>query len=472
MNIIDNAEGLLICLYVAPPHGEGEYKNKIVQENFNALKDAGVDVVMGCNEAFSAPLDESECFKSLDMCAKTGLKYFVLDELNMEFISTECDTRRKIFKTLTDEEKKNLLDRYAASLEKYIRHEACAGVKFVDEFGWEQMEGIKYAKDYFEKKYPDKVFYVNFLGYNVSDAEYLYGFYGAQHAAEYRIPEMPQAQCNYETKISRYNIFANKALDTLGIKWFTQDSYCMEPIGEGAETAVDCINVCLYEMNSYLAMVKRKRGIKVGNYIQDGHWDKTVRRELTQAEFDLQVNICIAYGMDSVMIFTGCCPIEYYGLTGDSGLIDKKGELSPSYYYLKILKRQIRATDKYLHGATFTGILTKGEFKSLQPADLTGIKWNDAIFTGKLPAETLIESFDGILDVEATSQCVIGCFKRGKDRICYLVNNSIATAANYTVKLDKPREITVVADGATEVIFSDEIKIYGLPAGESTLFKY
>ena len=98
MNIIDNAEGLLICLYVAPPHGEGEYKNKIVQENFNALKDAGVDVVMGCNEAFSAPLDESECFKSLDMCAKTGLKYFVLDELNMRYAQKDfqdSDRRRE-----------------------------------------------------------------------------------------------------------------------------------------------------------------------------------------------------------------------------------------------------------------------------------------------------------------------------------------------------------------------------------------
>ena len=472
-NYLSETEGIIVGLFCAPPHGSNGNPNYMTEENYRALKEAGVDLIMGNNEIFSTP-EEGYAFASIALCEKTGLKYFAYDDLSGYFYSIgklcPWTKNKKAFWEYSEQEKKDLLERYAKSLERYMKNDTCVGVKFSDEIGWAMLDGIKYAKDYFDKEYPDKIFFINMLGYNVSDAEYMYGMPGAgmPDKATFRLQEMPEVSIEYATKIGRWDIFANKVLDTLDLPVLTQDSYAMEPIG-GVNNVV---NRCLYDLSSYLATVKKKRGIPVGNFIQDGHWDKSSRGPLTKSEFDLQVNVLVAYGMDMILIYPGCWPTETNCLTGNAGLIDRNGQVSPVCDYMKLANRQLRAVDKDIRSATFVGMMAAGEFKSLQPKDLSGIEWNDAIFVGELPPDTLIDAFAGIREVRATSQCILGCFESETHRMCYIVNNSISFAADCFVSLDGEKEIAYIRDGAEEKIVSDKVEIYGLPAGASAFIKY
>ena len=148
--------------------------------------------------------------------------------------------KKKDFRKYTEEEKKDLLDRYAKSVARYLENDTCVGVKFVDEFGWEMMDGIKYAKDFIEKKYPNKLFYCNLLGYNVSDAEYMYGMVGASIRGQITIPEMPTGcPTDKKVKVGRYEKFVDKVLDTLNLSCITYDQYPLHPIGECNNTVND-----------------------------------------------------------------------------------------------------------------------------------------------------------------------------------------------------------------------------------------
>ena len=158
-NYLSETEGIIVGLFCAPPHGSNGNPNYMTEENYRALKEAGVDLIMGNNEIFSTP-EEGYAFASIALCEKTGLKYFAYDDLSGYFYSIgklcPWTKNKKAFWEYSEQEKKDLLERYAKSLERYMKNDTCVGVKFSDEIGWAMLDGIKYAKDYFDKEYPDE----------------------------------------------------------------------------------------------------------------------------------------------------------------------------------------------------------------------------------------------------------------------------------------------------------------------------
>ena len=271
-----------------------------------------------------------------------------------------------------------------------------------------------------------------------------------------------------KVKIGRYETYVDKVMNTLNLSCITYDQYPLHPIGGCNNT----INDCIYHLCSFLARKKKELGVPVGAYIQDGHWDKNEKGILTRAEFDLQFNIMIAYGLDMLLLYIGCFTYDIRNLTGDCGLIGKDGTPSLACDYLRLLNRQLVAVGKDIRRSVFQGMMAFGEFKSLQPKDLSDIPDNDAIFDGKMPEDTLITQFEGIKRTDATSQCIMGCFENETENVCYLVNNSIFFAANVFIEFDKVQEFTFIRSGVVETVTSDKLSLYGLEAGEGVLIKY
>lgn len=476
-NFLTEHEGIIVAAFCSPSYVQTENApNAMTEENYRALKAAGVDLLMGHNEIFSSSM-EKYAFDSLALCEKTGLKYLAFDELHEAFYSIgheRCPwVKRKLWTENSPEEKEEILNAYEKSLSRYMQSKTCVGVKFYDEIGLICLDGIAEAKKRFDANYPDKLFFINQLGYNVEDWGYVYGIQGSclpkEEQDAVHLPEMPELTTDYKVKLKRWGIFVDKVLDRLDLPILTQDTYPMMTFCSELNT----VHRALYDMSSYLATVKKRRGIPVGNFIQDGRWEDTDRGEmLTRAEFDLQVNVLVAYGMDMILLYTGCCPTECRNSIGNVGLIDKHGKFSPSYDYMRSINRQLRAVDKDLRSAEFIGMMAAGEFKSLQSKDLSNVTFNDAIYVGELPGETLITSFGGIRSVEATSQCIIGCFETETEKMCYIVNNSINFGANCFVTLDESKEVTQIYEGVAKTSVKEKINIYNLPAGESVFIKF
>ena len=419
------------------------YPSRLTDEVFKSLKEAGINRIFG----FGYDIRKETQIKTLELCEKYGIKYLP---------TMECFGRYVDFGwvDLTQEEKKNLDERFIKEVGEYVGYPAFAGVFFGDEAGYLSFEGVAHAKKIFDENYPSLEFHFNFFSYSIDDAIFWGGMAGAVNGEPKR--EKPfelkgDTAITFANRFNFYDKLVEGLLSKAKFEFISQDKYPFEGFWKEVPTSV---HVALFELNAFFAEKKRKYGCKFYNYMQAGQWmTGTPRKHMTKGEAALQAHVTAAYGNDGFAYFPGCFPIDYtfnpdmkYSEEGAGGLIDMYGNKAEVYDWVKELNEFFALIEDDILLSELKGVTSYGEYyNGFTKDEIKDLPDSECIFTGELPK--YFNYTDKGVNVGCENEVMMSVFENdGKPRY-YIVN--LASAYKNKVKITLPA-------GAYEIIRKNE----------------
>ena len=355
---------------------------------------------------------------------------------------------------LTQEEKKNLDERFIKEVGEYVGYPAFAGVFFGDEAGYLSFGGVAHAKEVFTANFPSLEFHFNFFSYSINDAIFWGGMAGAVNGEPKR--EKPfelkgDTAITFANRFNFYDKLVEGLLSKAKFEFISQDKYPFEGFWKEVPTSV---HVALFELNAFFAEKKRKYGCKFYNYMQAGQWmTGTPRKHMTKGEAALQAHVTAAYGNDGFAYFPGCFPIDYtfnpdikYSEEGAGGLIDMYGNKAEVYDWVKELNEFFALIEDDILLSELKGVTSYGEYyNGFTKDEIKDLPDSECIFTGELPK--YFNYTDKGVNVRCENEVMMSVFEKdGKPRY-YIVN--LASAYKNKVKITLPA-------GAYEIIRKNE----------------
>lgn len=459
------------CPPQTPTARGGGYDSRITLKQYEYMAECGINTAYGHSEVMGTESEEY-VFKALDLAAQTGIRYFVRDKIASHYMALgEDGSGLKDFRTLSKSERDELDESFVRSLDKYRNHPAFGGIAFWDEPGYDSFDGIAAAKAVFERECPDKLFYVNHFPYYITPEQYQFGFWCKQEKGKANVPEFKVTEGG--RNIDRYKFLYESFIEKVKPDVFSYDAYPFVTLGS-CKTGVHEV---LFELPQYLHAMEQKNGTPFWVYLQAGGlWEGSDSvRVPTIAETRLGVYVPLLYGAKGLQVFPYMHPNDWItDEKTDSGLVDKYGEKTERFYWYKEIFAHVRAMAPKLLGAKLKGIIKVGKYKNGLPSEekLKKILWNECIYRGELPACENIEinSFGGLKNVSATSQCLIGCMINGDDTLLLCVNDSTTEDAVLTLRLDSSRRFSVTEKGGILKTYDDKL-VKKLGAGDCMLLE-
>ncbi len=455
-----------------PPKDYGEgYPNRITEEQYKIMKEAGIDIVYAHNEVMNSPTEEY-AFLSLDIAEKVGLKVYVRDKIAEEYTALGDKEGYKAFPSLTEEEKRELDEKFEKSLKRYCGYKAFAGISFWDEPGYDSFDGIARAKKVFDKVCPDKTFYVNMYPYYILPVQYQFGYWCNQNKAKATNPHFDVVEGG--RNIDRYAFLYDEFIRIVSPDFFSYDAYPFTSFDD----ALTSVHEVLWEIPQFLHGREVKNGVPFWVFLQaGGKWEGNSNvRVPTEAEVSLGVGVPLLYGAKGLQVFPYAYPNDWLpNNDAEAGLTDRYGKKTKLFDYYKKVFSYVRAMQSYLIKAELKGIIKSGEYKNGLPSKerLAEIKWSECIFQGELsPRENIeVDNFGKIKKVESDVQCLTGCMEIEGKEGCFVVNNSSVFSSEYTVKWVEKDKFTVIHKGNKERILSDEVKLSLSPGDFALIVK-
>lgn len=459
-----------------------KYPDRIVKEQYQLLKDLGVNTIYGQCDIVNTETEEY-VFRALNICDELGLDYFVKDLIAREY----CSLGEKMFKKylfrdyrkLSESEKKELDERFKTSILKYGKYKSFKGIIFVDEPGMEMFDGISRACEIFKSVYPDKIFLVNHYPYNTNQRDFQFSVWQDNGKDQLRAElefKLEKNKTNYDgfyvhNCIEKYEFFINDFFSKVDAKVFSYDLY---PFRDwyGYETLV---SRGLYEMPLIANELCKKYNVEYWQFLQcGGLWDDHAK-VTTFADVQLSVSLAMALGAKGMQLYTGCFPNDCLPRVKEvSGVIDEYGNITNQYDFYRYAFRQAKAVEKYIVPATLENVIIQGEYFDKTP-DVEGLKALDIsdIYKGKFPPYGSYETkeYKELKCVESDYQVLVSCFNLDGKSVFMAVNTSPLIASTATLKFDKEYTFTLIQNGIRTELTSNEIKIRNLPAGENILIK-
>lgn len=449
-----------VAAYCPPNPAEKGRPSQICDEQYGRMRDVGIDLVYGHNEMVGGGC-EKETFTALQLCERYGLKYLVKDKIYQRFTVLRSD-KFKVFRKLSAREKRALGEEYKVSLERYSNFVSFGGVEFIDEPGFEMFDGIRFAKDVFEKNCPGNLFYVNMLPYWTLCAQLQYGM-------EYPFFKKKNAELYTEPKQCRYAYYLRSYLKTVQPRVLSYDAYPILTLGAEEKT----VHVALYDHLRIASALAKENGIPFWNFIQaGGKWEGCANiRVPVEAEIALQINVSLAFGATGIEIFPYAYPNDWAEDTvACAGLIGREGEKTELY---SIFKRRI--ADARYYGEKLVGlknlyVSVSGEFcGGLSPyAERLNIPDHDCIFDGNLPYKKI----EGVRQIVSDSQVLTGVFGEGGKIALFIVNNSIIKETRVRLIFERTVLLRLFFRGAEEQCRTEQSQEVRLLPGEGFLAEF
>lgn len=454
--------------YCAPQSPSGNLKNRITLEQYKIAKDCGVNIMYGHSEVFGTKT-EKYVFDALEICERVGMTYYVRDAIASEYIEIVTGDKTKAFVDLSEDEKKDLNERFKRNIGKYSRYKAFGGIIFADEPGYESFDGISEAKKVFKSVCPDKTFYINMYPYYITPEQYQFGFRCSgidrkSDIEEFRIVEGGR-------NIERYKFLYDEYIKKVNPEIFSYDAYPFITIG----TMKTGVHEILWEMPQFLHERERENGIPYAVFLQAGGlWEGDTRTRVpTIGEVKLGISIPLLYGAKCLQIFPYMFPNDWQDdKVAYAGIVGANGNKTEFFDYYKQAFRQVGAIGGYLLKAKIKGVIKSGEYSNGLPTkeEIKKIRWSECIYQGELPECGNIEVSPQkpLLNVESKTQALIGVLSVDGVDAYFAVNNSSTEENEITCAFDGVYNFEIIRDGVTEEKQGDKITV-SLSAGDNAL---
>ncbi|MDY5441715.1 MAG: hypothetical protein SPG64_05860 [Candidatus Enteromonas sp.] len=322
-DVFDN-EAITKGIWVTPPD---KYRT---EDMFQKMAEAGINMVNGFMYAENT---EEEIHTVMNYCDKYGIQYLVNSALITDGISLYAQ----------DQDPSHIQEAMDF-LDKFSSHPSFAGVLLLDEPGGSLFSAIGAYAAAFRERFPDKIANVNLF------PDYALG----------------------GTGFSRYEDYITHYLDATKAKVLSYDSYPLYEVDTTSENYIfedDNYYACL----DLLRQLSLDEGVPLWSFIATmGYVHPTERTRRTPSRADLRWTIFsnLAFGVKGLQYFCYCTPDQdTYG----EAMINRGGETTDVYYYVKEANEEISNYEKILLNSDCVGMMLRDYRRYGQSLHSTGL---------------------------------------------------------------------------------------------------
>ncbi len=415
-----------------PPNDTLEEHNlpsRLTDEIFKKLNDAKINMLFG----YGFDGRHSTIVKTLELCEKYDIDYLLQVPVSDEYLSTKYNRyKTKPYIDLSEEEIKDLDNRFVEFIKKYTKYKAMKGIIFEDECGYLCYPGVLHAKEVFEKHFPDLLFYTNFFSYTINDTMFWNAFMDVETPiVKEELPFQLEGKyaVTFENRFNYYELLIDGLAKNSHFEYLTCDKYPYEVYWEECPRFM---HISYLDSVAFFTYKKHQYNSKTFSYLQVGQWFLADKRPMTRGEYELLYGIQLLYGTDGFSYFPAFYPVDFVvqkdklpnSDNGEAALFDINGKTTKFYDWSKEINNFLDTiSDDYL-ASKFIGVKSYGEYYNDFDFEVA-MKHSDSevIYRGELPPYYLMDKQD--LTVNNTSNnVVISVFEKGDKHRYVFVNMS------------------------------------------------
>lgn len=407
---------------------EYEFPNRITDEWFQMIAEAGIKIIDYSDLDYATHPELVK--KSLDLCKKYDMKYWVLDSnisSNMGKVGDEPVDREVLKKELA----------------KFADHPAYGGIFLIDE--------------------PRTSYYLPGFGGQKDIARHQ----EIAHVLQYELGQTCYINLfplwDMETQGPVYEKYVAEYCETLRPKYLMWDHYPYYPNRECERIPVYFYNMDVARKYAHKYDIPFFAAIQAGSQWNDemGHFDSELPYFPDEAHFDWNINTCLAFGVQGITYFPLIQP-EHFAYAGTeenpawdfkrNGLIGATGEKNQWWHYAQRINKHIAAIDEVLMNAVNKGVIVTSE-QAKEDMKLTTCMISSGCF-------------EELVSVEGDA--MIGCFNYNGKTALYVVNYNWKTSQSVALDFDTVHEIALTKKAETLHKNSQRIELC-MDAGEGVL---
>lgn len=395
----------------------------ITDEMWKDLADMGINLLF--HNADDYAKNQQVIQDALDLSAKYNMAYYVTDSKVREMILNGTDTLENVTKRMSE----------------YMNHPAFGGYHLIDE-----------AKTmYYFSEHPD---------YKLLD-----NFKNIGPMLNQDLESMPYHQVyptlNDPNDRERYIQYVEEFCEVMQPQYLAMNKY---PLVKPYSDAIDMLffDIAVVRDNAM------KNGIPWWAYFGAGsQWNDGGDRFNTdgyypeEGAYDWHINVCLAFGMQGIIIFPGVQPYHFaYSIdpTMDferNGCIGVMGNKNRWYYYTQDIARHVRAVDEVLMNAVNKGVIVSGDKAN---EDVKYAKEFECIIDGDSWRE--LKSVSG--------DAMVGCFNYQGKTALYVANYDREYAQDIKLTFRDTYNVTMIQNAEASYIRTSELTLKML-AGDGVL---
>lgn len=311
-------------------------------------------------------------------------------------------------------------------IKPYYQKPSFVGVLAIDEPGIIHFPLLGKIHQWFKELCPNDVFYINLLPTYATKVQLINGAAGGEVILD---------NVNYELYISEY-------IKQVKPEFISYDFYALEGPFPSLKDGY-------FEQLSIIRKYALSNSIPYWNFVQCCSFNSHTRIP-NKIELNWQVNTSLSYGVKGIQYFTYFLPLEIEAENFKGSIIDSKGKPTKIYDDIIVINDFIEKIDEYIMPSIHLGIMPSDDIQSL-------FAKND------LFNPTIINKFTGV-------NGLIGCFKKSKDLILLLVNNSIELKepTTYNLEFNNVYEFKVITQSCNNVYKTNKLTL-SVASGDAIL---
>ena len=396
----------------------------ITDEMWSALSEMGINVLFQNADKYNT--NEKIIFDSMDLCEKYNMAYYVRDD---EIINMVMDG------TAT-------LENVTTRLSEYMNHPAFGGVHLVDE---------PKTPYYFADRGDDKKFLSN------------YAEIGPMINQELGIPAYHQVfpTLNDPNDRERYKQYVAEFCETMKPQYLAMNKYPL------IKEYRDHLDMFFFDVAVVWQNAKENNIPWWAFFGAGSQWNDRLERFDTEGyypeegAYDWHINVCLAFGMQGIVIFPGVQPY-YFAYSNDpsmdferNGCIGVFGNKNRWYYYTQDIVKHVQVIDEVLMNSVNKGVILSGDKAN---DDCKYAKDFDCIIEGK--------SWRELTDV--SGDAMVGCFNYQGKTAFYVANYDQEYAQDIQLTFNATHKLTVIQDAETSYVSGSALTLK-MRAGDGAL---
>ena len=266
-------------------------------------------------------------------------------------------------------------------------------------------------------------------------------------------------------EFERYEQYIRDFCDTLQPNYLLFDKYPFDKEREGY------IDRYFYNL-AIVRMVAEEENIPFWTFIQAGsqwndsvkHFDSVTPYYPNEAQFDWNINTCLAFGAKGINYFPLIQP-DYFAYAESelfdfqrNGILGAYGNKTQWFYYAQNISKQIKAIDEVLMNSVNKGVIVSGEQAQ---KDLSLTKDYKVLMEG-----TSWRELTGV-----NGDALIGCFNYQGKTALYIVNYSMEQAQKIDLAFQDTYRVTKIQNAETKQLEGNGITLDMQP-GEGVLLVF
>lgn len=391
--------------------------NLVSDEIYQALADAGINLIFSTNEDYAALPEVYE--NILQLGEKYGIGIFVKDSRILNSKGEDTISAAQMGQYMSD----------------YTRYQSFCGVYVADEPNHEEYLSSGDSSHNVDQ-YGNIVKNLNKLDIN------------------YYLNLLPLYDA---TKKAGYDKYIQSVLTECEPKYLLYDFYVWD---EGHTKADYFYNMSVIRKNARSVGIPFWTFIQAGSYWNDSaaFFDTEPPYTPNEKQFDWNVNTCLAYGSQGISYFPLVQPPWYPSSETERFNFERNcffgawGNKNQWYYYAQTINKHIAAIDEVLMNAVHQGVMATCDEAVKDTAT------SDCILKGK--------SWRELSNV--TGDALIGCFNYQGKTALYVVNYDTEYAQDIQLELSKNCKLQVIQNSETTKTATDTLTL-SMQAGEGVL---